>query len=52
MEHYGWDSGVSLIPMNTNIDAKNNIKSGVHPTEVGYRQMGNSIYFWLKSFEK
>ncbi|PWU66586.1 SGNH/GDSL hydrolase family protein [Gracilibacillus dipsosauri] len=42
---------IYLVPMNHNIDTENNIADGVHPNTNGYNQMGDSTYFWLKSFD-
>ncbi|AOH54499.1 hypothetical protein ABE28_009050 [Peribacillus muralis] len=47
--------GIYLIPDNTNIDAKNGFdidaNGGVHPNATGYNQRGDTLYYWLKSFE-
>ena len=42
---------VSIIPTQLNIDPVDGYpaNNGVHPNEVGYRQLGSSIYAWLKS---
>jgi lysophospholipase L1-like esterase len=51
INHFKSISGVYLIPMNNNIDCKNNINDGVHPKAEGYNQMGDALYYWMKSFE-
>lgn len=55
INHFKTMSGVYLIPMNSNIDTKNGFdissNGGVHPNTTGYNQMGDTLYYWLKSFE-
>ncbi|SPT62133.1 GDSL-like Lipase/Acylhydrolase [Aerococcus viridans] len=41
--------GIYLVPMQHNIDTVNNIADGVHPTQTGYDQMGDSVYAYLKN---
>ncbi|MEO2013311.1 MAG: GDSL-type esterase/lipase family protein [Fuerstiella sp.] len=45
------DNNVSIIPTQLNIDPVDGYpaNNGVHPNEAGYRQLGSSIYVWLKS---
>ncbi|MCP4784945.1 MAG: hypothetical protein GY903_28885 [Fuerstiella sp.] len=45
------DGSVSIIPTQLNIDPVDGYptNNGVHPNEAGYRQLGASIYAWLKS---
>lgn len=42
---------IYLMPINLNIDCANNISDAVHPTPTGYNQIGDIMYYWLKSFE-
>lgn len=52
IEHFGEmsDANVFLIPTQLNLDPINGypINNGVHPNAVGYKQIGASIYAWLK----
>ena len=59
METFGGreDKNIFLIPSQLNLDCANNYpttangrqNNGVHPAAVGYRQIGDTIYAWLKS---
>ena len=51
MKHYEDVPNVYLVPIHLNIDTKNNIADGVHPTLDGYNQIGDVMYAWVKSFE-
>ena len=42
---------IYLVPINVNIDTVNNINDGVHPKDEGYYQLGDVMYYFLKSFE-
>lgn len=44
--------GIYLVPDNNNIDTKTGFRDGVHPNaEIGDKQRGETLYYWLKSFE-
>ena len=51
IEHFnGKESrGIYLVPMQHNIDTTINIADGVHPTQAGYDQIGDSVYAYLKN---
>ena len=51
IEHFnGKESqGIYLVPMQHNIDTTTNIADGVHPTQDGYDQIGDSVYAYLKN---
>ena len=40
-----------LVPTELNLDIVNGypVNNGVHPNNIGYQQIGVSIYSWLKS---
>ena len=40
---------IYLVPLNHNLDTDNNLADHVHPTESGYNQMGDSLYYFMKS---
>lgn len=40
---------IYLVPMQHNIDTTTNIADGVHPNQVGYDQIGDSVYAYLKN---
>ncbi len=42
---------ISIVPTELNLDPVNGypVNNGVHPNATGYRQIGASIYAWLKS---
>ncbi|PGM03213.1 hypothetical protein, partial [Bacillus thuringiensis] len=46
---------IYLVPDNNNIDAKNGFdidaNGGVHPNASGYNQRGDTLFYFLKSFE-
>lgn len=43
--------GVTLIPLNSNIDTVNNMANGVHPANSGYWQIADTIRAFLKGVE-
>ena len=51
IEHYKEkeSQNIYLVPMQHNIDTAKNISDGVHPTAEGYKQMGDSVYYYLKN---
>lgn len=51
IEHFkGKESqNINLVPMQHNIDTTTNIADGVHPTQAGYDQIGDSVYAYLKN---
>jgi len=51
MARFIFRTKIYLIPTHQNIDAANNINDGVHPKTAGYNEMGDTVYYWLKSFE-
>jgi len=42
---------IYAVPVNVNIDTYNGFYNAVHPNESGYKQIGQSIWYWLKSME-
>ena len=40
---------IYLVPLNHNLDTDSNLADHVHPTENGYNQMGDSLYYFMKS---
>jgi lysophospholipase L1-like esterase len=51
IEYYSAVSNVYLVPIHVAVDTVANISDGVHPTTTGYNQIGDMVYYWLKSFE-
>lgn len=45
------DPQISVVPTELNLDPKDGypVNNGVHPNEIGYKQIGVTIYSWLKS---
>lgn len=50
MEHFANRENVFLVPIQLNLDPVDGYpaNNGVHPNEAGYKQIGTSIYAWLK----
>lgn len=42
---------IYLIPIHVALDTQLNMKDGVHPKTEGFNQLGDMLYYWLKSFE-
>ena len=51
MSHFGDGDHLTLIPTQLNLDPVDGYptNNGVHPNATGYKQIGASIYAWLKS---
>ena len=49
--HFAGKQKIHLIPTNLNLDTTDGYppNNGVHPNEIGYRQIGATIYSWIKS---
>jgi lysophospholipase L1-like esterase len=43
--------GVSLLPLNSNLDTTNNMFNGVHPASAGYWQIADTYRAFLKGME-
>lgn len=51
MSHFAGREGLFLVPVQLNLDPVDGYptNNGVHPNEAGYKQIGVSIYSWLKA---
>lgn len=53
IEHFGHrqDQHISLIPTELNLDPVDGfpVNNGCHPNEMGYKQIGTTIYAWIKA---
>ena len=51
IEHFKDKPGIHLIPTELNLDTTDGYppNNGVHPNETGYKQIGATIYSWIKS---
>lgn len=51
MSHFAGREGLHLVPVQLNLDPVDGYptNNGVHPNEAGYKQIGVSIYSWLKA---
>ncbi len=51
MSHFADREGLFIVPTQLNLDPVDGYptNNGVHPNELGYKQIGASIYSWLKA---
>ena len=47
IETFRDDTRVTLVPLNCVIDTSTQIRDGVHPTDDGYKALGNQVVAWL-----